>query len=87
MQILSNGRLKSSMHRAVVDSTRDRISVAAFGLPGSPDVIIGPLPQFVDEKHPASYTTMAYCLYSSLYFNRNMHDKPETVLGSNETVV
>jgi hypothetical protein len=48
MQIYSNGRYKSALHRVHVNSTRPRISVASFhSLPA--ERVIGPAPELVDD--------------------------------------
>ncbi|KAK2981958.1 hypothetical protein RJ640_019178, partial [Escallonia rubra] len=41
MQVLSNDRYKSVLHRAVVNSDKERISIPTFYCP-SPDAVIGP---------------------------------------------
>lgn len=91
MQILSNGRLKSSKHRARTNNVSSRISIAAFCLPGNPDVMISPLTNFVDGLHPPSYAAMSYFKYSSLYFNRDMKTKPLSLLdhysGNNQWIL
>jgi len=54
MQIYSNGRYKSVLHRVRVNSTRPRISVASFhSLPA--ERVIGPAPELVDDKNPRMY--------------------------------
>ena len=48
LQMYSNGRYKSLLHRVRVNSARPRISVASLhGLP--PERVIGPAPELVDE--------------------------------------
>jgi isopenicillin N synthase-like dioxygenase len=49
VQIYSNGRYKSVLHRVCVNSTRPRISVASFHSVGAQRVV-GPAPELIDEK-------------------------------------
>lgn len=54
VEILSNGRYKSVVHRVVVNSEKFRISVAALmSMPFEQK--IAPAPELVDEHHPALY--------------------------------
>ena len=55
LQMYSNGRYKSVLHRVRVNSSRPRISVASLhGLP--PERVIGPAPELVDDdKNPRMY--------------------------------
>ncbi|WOL00226.1 S-norcoclaurine synthase 1-like [Canna indica] len=46
LEILSNGEYKSIEHRAIVNTKRERLSVAAFHFPKE-DAVIGPLPGLV----------------------------------------
>lgn len=56
------------MHRAIANTTTRRISIAAFLNPGSPDVVVDPLPQFVDENHPSLYPSMQFSKYLTMMF-------------------
>jgi isopenicillin N synthase-like dioxygenase len=54
MQIFSNGRYKSVLHRVRVNSTRSRISVASLhSLPA--ERVIGPAPELFAEGTPRRY--------------------------------
>lgn len=57
MQIMSNGILKSAMHRAVTNSERMRISLAMFHMPDI-EREIGPLDELVNEQTPKKYKTI-----------------------------
>lgn len=59
LEILSNGRYKSVEHRAVVNSERTRISIAAPNGP-SMDSLVFPAPQLIDENHPPLYKSRSY---------------------------
>ncbi|KDP35889.1 hypothetical protein JCGZ_10459 [Jatropha curcas] len=54
LQIISNGIFKSPMHRVIVESKKERISVAAFHLPKY-EVEIGPVQSLMDENRPQQY--------------------------------
>jgi isopenicillin N synthase-like dioxygenase len=49
VQIYSNGRYKSVLHRVRVNSTRPRISVASFHSVGT-ERVVGPAAELVDEE-------------------------------------
>ncbi|KAL5841305.1 hypothetical protein ACOSQ3_011908 [Xanthoceras sorbifolium] len=53
LQILSNGTYRSIEHRATVNSSKERISVATFCSP-SLDGEIGPPPSLVTPETPAA---------------------------------
>ncbi|KAM1135779.1 hypothetical protein TB1_033288 [Malus domestica] len=60
LEILTNGKYKSHVHRVVVDNNKiQRISVATLHGP-SLDALVGPAPEFVDECHPPAYRAMTY---------------------------
>lgn len=56
LQIMSNGQYKSIEHRAVVNTERERLSIAAFHSPNI-RTMIGPLPDLVKED-AAKYKTI-----------------------------
>ncbi|XP_062075582.1 gibberellin 3-beta-dioxygenase 3-like [Humulus lupulus] len=62
MQILSNGRFKSVLHRAVVNKTHHRISMANFYGPPK-DVTISPFIQLTDLHHPPLYRSVTWNEY------------------------
>lgn len=72
MHILSNGRLKSTMHRAVVNKVEHRISIAYFY--GAPhDMKISPSMKLIDQDHPPLYRPVTWKEYLSIkatHFNR-----------------
>jgi len=51
IQIMTNGIFKSPMHRVLVNSKRERISVAMFYTP-EPNKEIGPEQGLVNEEQP-----------------------------------
>ncbi|KAF0898418.1 hypothetical protein E2562_007256 [Oryza meyeriana var. granulata] len=54
LEILSNGRYRSVLHRVRVNSRRLRVSVASFHSV-APDRVVSPAPELVDERHPRRY--------------------------------
>lgn len=73
MQVISNDRYKSVLHRAVVNSDRERISIPTFYCP-SPDAVIGPALELVDDedRRPAVYKKFTYQEYYVKFWNRGL---------------
>ncbi|KAJ4848943.1 hypothetical protein Tsubulata_034179 [Turnera subulata] len=66
LEIMSNGRYKSLVHRAVVNNEVTRISIA---LPYGPslDAVVRPAPELTDRKHqPPAYLEIRYSKYLEL---------------------
>ncbi|GMH16397.1 hypothetical protein Nepgr_018238 [Nepenthes gracilis] len=75
MEIFSNGRYKSNLHRAVVNRTATRISLAIANGP-SLDTVVGPAPELVDsESHPALYLPMKYRDYMEFQQGNQLNGK------------
>ncbi|CAI9279300.1 unnamed protein product [Lactuca saligna] len=54
IEVMSNGRYKSTFHRATVNNKRNRLSIASLhSLPI--DKKVGPAPWLVDEQYPIAY--------------------------------
>ncbi|OVA19911.1 Oxoglutarate/iron-dependent dioxygenase [Macleaya cordata] len=68
LQALSNGRYKSVWHRAVVNSGKERISVASFLCPAN-DAVISPA---TENGCPAVYKNFTYQEYYSKFWSRNL---------------
>lgn len=62
MHIISNGRFKSAQHRALVNNTRHRTSIAYFFGPPR-DVKISPLMKLIDLDHPKIYQPVTWKEY------------------------
>ncbi|KAF8082583.1 hypothetical protein N665_0819s0022 [Sinapis alba] len=62
MQILSNSIYKSSEHRVIVNSHKERVSLAFFYNPKS-DIPIKPLEQLVSSTNPPLYPPMSFEQY------------------------
>nr|CAB3491392.1 unnamed protein product [Digitaria exilis] len=64
LEIYSNGRYKSKLHRVRVNSTRPRISAASFhSLPA--ERVIGPAAELVNEGNPRRYKDTDYATFLS----------------------
>ncbi|KAG9442820.1 hypothetical protein H6P81_018674 [Aristolochia fimbriata] len=55
LEILSNGRYKSVVHRGVVNKEKVRISWAVFCEPPKETIVLQPLPELVAEAEPARF--------------------------------
>ncbi|KAJ1386597.1 Oxoglutarate/iron-dependent dioxygenase [Sesbania bispinosa] len=70
IEILSNGRYKSVLHRTTVDKERTRMSWPVFLEPPA-EWVIGPLPQLVTQDNPPKYKAkkfkdFTYCKLNKL---------------------
>nr|GLL28623.1 protein DMR6-LIKE OXYGENASE 2-like isoform X1 [Ipomoea trifida] len=59
LEIFSNGKYKSVMHRAVVNNKEKRISIAMAHGP-SPETVVRPTSQLVERAPPAAYRPIKY---------------------------
>ncbi|KAG1362407.1 Protein DMR6-LIKE OXYGENASE 2 [Cocos nucifera] len=71
MQVLSNDRFKSVLHRAIVNNTSQRISVPTFYCP-SPDALIKPAEAVVGKEHPPNYRSFTYAEYYEKFWNQGL---------------
>ncbi|PWA75999.1 2-oxoglutarate (2OG) and Fe(II)-dependent oxygenase superfamily protein [Artemisia annua] len=71
IQVLSNDKYKSILHRAVVNCDKERISIPTFYCP-SRDAVISPAPEFVTEDQPAVYRPFTYGEYYDKFWNRGL---------------
>ncbi|RCV44047.1 hypothetical protein SETIT_9G342600v2 [Setaria italica] len=71
LQALSNGQYRSVWHRAVVNSDRERLSVASFLCPCN-DVELGPARKLVTAETPAVYRNYTYDEYYKKFWSRNL---------------
>ncbi|KAJ1408351.1 Oxoglutarate/iron-dependent dioxygenase [Sesbania bispinosa] len=71
IQVISNDRYKSVLHRALVNSEKERMSIPTFYCP-SPDAVVRPAPQLIDADHPAQYTNFTYSEYYHKFWNRGL---------------
>ncbi|KAJ8762835.1 hypothetical protein K2173_022964 [Erythroxylum novogranatense] len=68
LEILTNGKYKSALHRVVVNNEERRVTLPMF-LGPSLDALVCPSPQFVDENHPPRYVGITY----EDYLEANQH--------------
>ncbi|KAF7147280.1 hypothetical protein RHSIM_Rhsim03G0034200 [Rhododendron simsii] len=54
MEVISNGRYKSVVHRATLNKDRTRISIASLHSLAL-DKKVGPAPELIDDEHPLAY--------------------------------
>ncbi|EEF48357.1 flavonol synthase/flavanone 3-hydroxylase [Ricinus communis] len=69
MEILSNGKYKSVLHRTTVNKEKARMSWPVFLEPPS-DFAVGPHPKLVSEENPPKYKTKKYSDYCYCKLNK-----------------
>lgn len=69
IEVLSNGKYKSVLHRSLVNKEKKRMSWAVFAVPPH-EAVIGPVPELVDEEHPAKFSTKTFAEYRYRKFNK-----------------
>ncbi|KAJ3695906.1 hypothetical protein LUZ60_001283 [Juncus effusus] len=69
IEILSNGKYKSVLHRTTVNKDKTRMSWPVFCEPPG-GCVIGPLPQLVSEEKPAKFKTKKYKDYQFCKINK-----------------
>ncbi|KAJ0025470.1 hypothetical protein Pint_08221 [Pistacia integerrima] len=70
IEVLSNGKYKSVLHRSIVNKERMRMSWAVFAVPPH-EALIGPLPELVDDdQNPPKYSTKTFAEYRYRKFNK-----------------
>lgn len=69
VQILSNGRYKSVLHRTTVNKEMTRMSWPVF-LEPPPELAIGPLTKLISEDDPPKYKTKKYSDYVFCKLNK-----------------
>ncbi|XP_010538868.1 PREDICTED: protein DMR6-LIKE OXYGENASE 2-like [Tarenaya hassleriana] len=71
MQVISNDKYKSVLHRAVVNSEKERISIPTFYCP-SPDAVVGPADELITDLSPSVYRSFSYSEYYDRFWNRGL---------------
>lgn len=74
LQIITNGRYKSSVHRAVVNAELARLSVATFYDPSKSRKICT-APQLVSKDEPQKYRGVVYGDYVSTWYSKGPDGK------------
>uniref|UniRef100_A0A803NPU2 Non-haem dioxygenase N-terminal domain-containing protein n=1 Tax=Cannabis sativa TaxID=3483 RepID=A0A803NPU2_CANSA len=72
--IITNGIYLSNEHRAIVNSTDERMSIATF-LNSNEDCEIGPSHSLITQQNPAIYKTMSSKDYIKSMFSREYNGK------------
>ncbi|OWM71959.1 hypothetical protein CDL15_Pgr017842 [Punica granatum] len=77
IEILSNGKYKSILHRGLVNKEKVRISWAVFCEPPREKIILKPLPELVTEAEPAQFPsrTFAQHIEHKLFRKNNPEEK------------
>lgn len=75
-QVLSNAIYKSVEHRVIVNSNKERISLAFFYNPKS-DLPIEPVKKLVTPERPAMYTAMSFDEYRLFIRTRGPQGKSQ----------
>ncbi|KAL2653661.1 hypothetical protein R1flu_021789 [Riccia fluitans] len=71
LQILSNGKYSSCLHRVVNNNRQARTSIATFFSP-SHECTIAPAPGLVDELNPAIYPKFIYADYIKAFYAQTL---------------
>ncbi|KAJ8761329.1 hypothetical protein K2173_001385 [Erythroxylum novogranatense] len=74
MEIFSNGIYRSIEHRAIVNSAKERLSVATFHSPKL-STLLGPAPSIIDSDNPAVFRQMPLEKYFKEFFSRKLNGK------------
>ncbi|KAJ9673682.1 hypothetical protein PVL29_023314 [Vitis rotundifolia] len=69
LEILSNGKYKSILHRTTVNKEMTRMSWPVF-LEPPPELAIGPLSRLINEENPPKYKEKKYCDYVYCKLNK-----------------
>lgn len=69
VEIVSNGKYKSVLHRTTVDKERTRMSWPVFMEPPA-DFSVGPIPKLVNQENPPKYKTKKYGEYVYCKLNK-----------------
>ncbi|XP_062001522.1 probable 2-oxoglutarate-dependent dioxygenase SLC1 [Rosa rugosa] len=81
LEIFSNGRYKSVLHRVVVNSSKSRISVASLhSLPF--DTVVRPSPKLVDEANPIRYRDTDFANFLEYIASRDHQTNSKSFLQS-----
>ncbi|XP_042497250.1 flavonol synthase/flavanone 3-hydroxylase-like [Macadamia integrifolia] len=69
IEVISNGKYKSVLHRSVVNKERKRMSWAVFCCPPT-ESVIGPIPLLANDENPAKFSTKTYGEFRYRKFNK-----------------
>ncbi|KAK8917068.1 1-aminocyclopropane-1-carboxylate oxidase 2 [Platanthera zijinensis] len=75
LEVITNGRYKSVMHRVIAQTNGNRMSIASFYNPGS-DAVIFPAPELMkDEEEKEAYPKFMFEDYMTLYVRHKFQAK------------
>ncbi|KAF7848959.1 hypothetical protein BT93_L1393 [Corymbia citriodora subsp. variegata] len=74
MEIVSNGIYRSIEHRATVNSTKERLSIATF-YSCRLDTVLGPAPSLISSDKPAIFRRVPVEAYFKEFFSRRLNGK------------
>ncbi|MED6223789.1 hypothetical protein PIB30_077522 [Stylosanthes scabra] len=74
MEIFTNGKYKSNIHRAVVNKNATRITIGTAHGPPLDDVV-APATEMIREDNPPAYRAMKYKDYMSLQQSNELNKK------------
>jgi len=74
LQIITNGIYKSIEHRAIVDSEKERISLATFYGPNT-QAMLAPAPSLVTQERPAQFKRISVVDHFNGYFSQELRGK------------
>jgi hypothetical protein len=74
LQIVSNGRYPSCLHRVVNNKFQSRTSIALFYSPAL-TAKIKPAPKLVDKEHPPQYVEFTYGEFLKNFYNNGGPNK------------
>ncbi|KAH9627367.1 hypothetical protein KSS87_001206 [Heliosperma pusillum] len=74
MEMMSNGIYRSILHRAVVNATKERLSVATFYSP-SYEMDVGPIKDLITPENPAKFRRISTADYFKGLFARPLDGK------------
>ncbi|XP_031262486.1 1-aminocyclopropane-1-carboxylate oxidase homolog 12-like isoform X2 [Pistacia vera] len=82
LQLISNDKFKSVMHRVVAGSVGNRVSASCFFLPvtSNRDKTFGPVKELLSEVNPPIYREISYSEYIA-HFKSKGHDVTSTLNG------
>ncbi|KOM46231.1 hypothetical protein LR48_Vigan06g153700 [Vigna angularis] len=81
MEVMTNGIYRSRMHRAVVNSEKERVSIATFYGPGWSDSI-GPAPTLVTPQTPPLFKTIGVADFYKGYLSPQHFGKPKSYINN-----
>ncbi|KAJ9563966.1 hypothetical protein OSB04_009126 [Centaurea solstitialis] len=76
LQIMSNDKYKSVMHRVLANPVEGaRVSIGIFFSPSIQQNLYGPLPELISAEKPAAYREFTYEEYITRFFKKELNEK------------